>query len=67
MRTHITPVFKNPIIAKRLSNLHDKYDVVHAECRQGLSNTDLFMNKLGIGNLLGNPTYTPTQHTKEEI
>ena len=43
-----------------MSNHHDKYDVVHTECIQGLSNTDLFMKKLGIDNLLGNPTYTPT-------
>ena len=28
---------------------------------------DCLINELGIDNSLGNPTYTPTTHTKEEI
>lgn len=67
MSTDITPILKNPNVAKRLFNLNVKYDVVPAECRHGLSNTNLFMEKLGIDNLLGNPAYTATTHTKEEI
>ena len=54
--------------------LHDKYDIVSADkapnnfgfvCKSHY--IDCLIKELGIDNSLGNPTYTPTTHTKEEI
>jgi hypothetical protein len=53
---------------------HDKYVIVSAD--NALNNIvfvckshyiDCLIKELGIENSLGNPTYTSTTHTKEEI
>jgi hypothetical protein len=61
-------------VAKHLFLLHDKYVIVSADmapnnivvvCKSHY--IDCLINELGIDNSLGDPTYTPTTHTKEEI
>jgi hypothetical protein len=56
--------------AKHLSLLHNKYAIVSADkapnnivcvCKSH------YIKELGVDNSLGNPTYTPTTPTKEEI
>ena len=56
-----------------MSHLHDKNAVVPADkapynivfvCKSYITSTD---KDLGIDNSLGDPTYTPTTLTKEEI
>jgi hypothetical protein len=73
MSTRSTSIFKDPNVAKHLSLLHDKY-VVSADkapnnivfvCKSHY--VDCLITELCIDNSLGNPTYTPTTHTKEEI
>ena len=68
-----TSIFKDPNVAKHLSHLHDKNVVVPADkapynivfvCKSYITSTD---KDLGIDNSLGDPTYTPTTLTKEEI
>ena len=74
MSTRSTSVFIDPNVAKHLSLLDDKYVIVSAdkapnnivfECKSHY--IDYLIKALGIHNSLGNPTYTPTTHTKEEI
>ena len=74
MNTHAKSVFKDPSVARHLSELHDKYVVVPAD--KALYNIafvckslymDCLIKELGIDSSLGNPTYTPTTLTKEEI
>jgi hypothetical protein len=74
MSTRSTSIFKDPNVAKHLSLLHDKYVIVSADkvpnnfvvvCKSHY--IDCSIKELGIDNSLGNPTYTPTTHTKEEI
>jgi hypothetical protein len=74
MSTRSTSIFKDPNVAKRLSLLHDKYVIVSADkapnnivfvCKSYY--IDYLIKELGIDNSLGNPTYTPTTLTKEEI
>ena len=76
MDTCSTSIFKDPNVAKHLSLRHDKYVIVSAD--KALNNIvfvflckshyiDCLIKALGIGNSLGNPTYTPTTVTKEEI
>jgi hypothetical protein len=69
-----TLIFKDPNVAKHLSFLHDKYVIFSADkasnnivfvCKSHY--IDCLIKELGIDNSLGNPTYTPTKHTKEEI
>ena len=66
--------FKDPSVARHLSELHDKYVVVSADkapnnivfvCKSHY--IDCLTKDLGIDSSLGNPTYTPTTLTKEEI
>jgi len=74
MSTRSTSIFKDPNVAKHLSLLHDKYVIVSAEkapsnivfvCKSHY--IDCLIKELGIDNSLGDPTYTPTTLTKEEI
>ena len=74
MSTRSTSIFKDPNVAKHLSLLHDKYVIVPADkvpnnivfvCKSHY--IDCLIKELGIDNSLGNPTYTPTTHTKEQI
>ena len=74
MSTRTTSIFKDPNVAKHLSLLHDKYVIVSADkapnnivfvCKSHY--IDCLIKELGIDNSLGNPTYTPTTLTKEEI
>ena len=74
MRTRSTSIFKDPNVARHLSLLHDKYVIVSADkppnhivfvCNSHY--IDCLIKELGIDNLLGNPTYTPTTFTKGEF
>jgi hypothetical protein len=74
MSTHSTSNFKDPNVAKHLSLLHDKYVIVFADkapnnivfvCKSHY--IDCLIKELSIDSSLGNPTYTPTTLTKEEI
>ena len=74
MSTRSTSIFKDPNVAKHLSHLHEKYVIVSADnapnnivfvCKSHY--IDCMIKELGIDNSLGNLTYTPTTHTKEEI
>ena len=74
MNTRSTSIFKGPNVAKHLSLIHDKCDIVSADkapnnivfvCKSHY--IDCLIKELGIDNSLGNPTYTPTILTKEEI
>jgi hypothetical protein len=72
--THSTSIFKDPNVAKHLSLLHHKYVIVFADkapnnnvCVCKSHYIDYLIKELGIDTLVGNPTYTPTTHTKEEI
>jgi hypothetical protein len=57
-----------------MSLFHDKYSIVYSNkadnniafvCKSHY--VDCLKNEIGIDNSLGNPTYTPTTLTKEEI
>jgi hypothetical protein len=72
MSTCSTSIFKDPNIAKHLSLL--KYIIVSADkapsnivfvCKSHC--IDCLIKELSIDNSVGNPTYTPTTLTKEEI
>ena len=74
MDTPSTSIVRDPNVAYNLSLLHDKYVIVSADkapnnivvvCK--LHYIDCLIKELGIDNSLGNPTYTPTTFTKEEI
>jgi hypothetical protein len=74
MSTRCAPICKDPNVAKHLFLLHDKYVIVSADkasnnivfvCKSHY--IDCLIKELGIDNSLGNPTYTPTTLTKEEI
>jgi hypothetical protein len=61
-------------IIKNTSLLHDQYVIVSADnapnnivfvCKSHY--IDCLIKELGLDNSLGNPTYTPTTHTKQEI
>ena len=74
MSTRYTSIFKDPNVAKHLSLHHDKYCIFFADnaltillfvCKSHY--IDWLNKELGIDNSLGNPTYTPTTLTKEEI
>jgi hypothetical protein len=74
MSTRSTSIFMDPNVAKHLSLLHDKYVIVPADkapkdivCVYKSHYIDCLIKELGIHNSLGNPTYTPTTLTKEEI
>ena len=73
MSTHKTSICIDPNGAKHLSHLHDRYVVVPADkapnnidfvCKS--HSIDCFIKELGSDNSLGNSTYTPTTHAKEE-
>jgi len=74
MSTRSTSIFKDPKVAKHLSLLHVKYVIFSTDkapnnivfvCKSHY--IDCLIKELGIDNSLGNPTYTPTTLTKEEI
>ena len=74
MSTRSTSICKDPNVVKHLSLLHDKYVIVSADkapnnivfvCKSHYIDDQI--KELGIDNLPGNPTYTPTTLTKEEI
>jgi hypothetical protein len=74
MSIRSTSIFKDSNVAKHLSLLRDKYVIVSADkapnnivwvCKSHY--IDCLIKELGIDNSLGNPTYTPTTLTKEEI
>ena len=74
MSTRAPSIFKDPQVAKMLSQLQDKYVIVPVDkapnnivfiCKHHYF--DCLIKELGIDNTLGNPTYTPTALTKEEI
>ena len=72
--TKALSVFNNPDVAETLSKIHDKFVVVPADkapnniifiCKKHY--IDCLMTELGIGGSRGNPTYTATTLSKEEI
>ena len=74
MNINAKSVFKDPKVARHLSELHDKYVVVPADkapnniafvCKSHC--TGCFIKEKGIDGSLGNPTYTLTTLTKVEI
>jgi len=74
MSTRSTSIFKDPNVAKHLSLLHEIYVIVSTDktannivfvCKSLY--VDCVIKELGIDNSLGNPTYTVTTLTKEEI
>jgi len=74
MSTRSTSIFKDPNVAKHLSLLHDKYVIVSADtsannivyvCKSHY--IDCLIKELGFDNSLGNPKYTSTTLTKEQI
>jgi hypothetical protein len=74
MSTRSTSIFKDPNVVKHLSLLHDKYVIVSTDkapnnivfvCKSHY--IDCLIKELGIDTLVGNPIYTPTTLTKEEI
>ena len=74
MSTRSTSIFKDPNVAIDLSLLHNKYVIVSADKAPNnivfVCNShciDCLIKELGINTLGGNPTYTSTTHTKEEI
>jgi hypothetical protein len=74
LSTRSTSIFKDPNVAKHLSLLHDKYVIVSADkapnnivCVCKSHYTDHLIKEIGTDNSLGNPTYTSTTLTKEEI
>ena len=70
MSSKATPVLNNKTVASSLSSLHDKYVVVPVD---KASNNNAFVcktyyiNCLGLNNNKGNPTYTLTTLSKEEV
>ena len=73
INAHATSIFKDPNVAKHLSDLHDKYVVVPADkapnnivfvCKSHYINC--LINELGIDNSLGNSTYILTQLPKRK-
>ena len=72
--TRCKSVFDNPHVSAELADLHDNYAVVPAE---KASNKIVFVCKthyinclreeLGLNTSEGNPTYTSTSWSKEEI
>ena len=73
-RKSTTSIFKDPNVAEHLSLLHHKYVIVSADkdpnnivfvCKS--HHIDCLIKELRIDNSLGNPSYTPTTLTKEEI
>jgi hypothetical protein len=69
-----TQISKDPNDAKHSPHLHDKYVVVPPDKAPNdivfvrkSHYTDRLIKELGIGNSLGNPTYTPTTLTEVEI
>jgi hypothetical protein len=74
LSTRSTSILKDTNVAKHLSLLHDKDVIVSGDNAPNNSVVvckshyiDRLMKEVGIENLLGNPTYTPTTLTKEEI
>ena len=74
MSTRSTSIFIDQNVAKHMPLLHDKCIIVSADkapnnsvfvCKSHY--VDCLIKELGIDNSLGNPTYTPTTLTKEEI
>ena len=74
MSTRSASIFKDPNIVKHLSLLHDKYVIVSSDkapnnivfvCKS--HHIECLIKELGIDNSQGNPAYTPTTLTKEEI
>ena len=74
MSTHSTSTFKDSNVAKHLSFLHDNCVIVSADktpnnivfvCKSHY--VDGLIQELDIDNSHGNPTYTPTTLTPEEI
>ena len=70
----VTSIFKDPQVRESLSRLHEKYVVVPADkapnnivfvCRNYY--IECLVKELGIDSSTGNPTYTPTSLTKQEI
>ena len=72
MSTRSTLIFKDSNVSKHLSLLHDKCYCLPpsrylALMFLGVNYIECLIKELGIDNSLGNPTYTPTTLTKEEI
>ena len=74
MSKRVTSIFKDPQVRESLSRLHEKYVVVPADkapnnivfvCRNYY--IKCLVKELGIDSSTGNPTYTPTSLTKQEI
>ena len=74
MSTKATSIFKRPDVVETLSDIHDKYVVVPADkapnniifiCKRHY--IDCLVQELGIDSASGNPTYTATTLSKEEI
>ena len=74
MNTKTTRVLDNPNTRRHLSELHDQYVIVPADkapnniifvCKQYY--IDCLVKELGIGEALGNPTYTPVALSTSEV
>jgi len=74
MSSKIRYIFNDKGVVDNLTDLHNKYVVVPADKASNnivfVCNTyyiDCLVKELGINNNTGNPTYTPTSLSKEEI
>ena len=74
MSTDNISIFQDPCVVDNLSTLHDKYVVVPADkasnniifvCKKYY--IDCLISELGPNNISGNPTYTATTLSKEEV
>ena len=74
MNINAESVFKDTSVARHLSGLHDKYIVIvvpvdkapnNIVCKS--HNVEFLIKESGVGNSFGNPAYTPTTLTEEEI
>jgi hypothetical protein len=74
IRTIYPSVFKKPEGVNKLRRLHDNFVLVPADkasnnivlvCKKYYY--ECLLNELGITSTSGNPTYTPTNLTKDEV
>ena len=74
MNTKATSIFKNPDVAETLSSIHDQYVVVPADkapnnivfiCKKHY--IECLITELGIDGTGGNPTYTASTLSRDEI
>jgi len=74
MSSKVRSIFNDKYVIDNLTNLHSKYVVVPAD--EAFNNIvfvcktyyiDCLVKELGFNNDMGNPTYSPTSLSKDEI